>query len=78
MTTTTTIAAAPPKSGLRSTEFWFSSIVAAWGMFGHALPPVAQAIVVAVATAFYSIARAVAKLPPPAPSPVEKMLTGSP
>jgi hypothetical protein len=49
------------KPGWKTTEFWLSTAVSAWAIFGHVLPPVAQAVVVGVASGAYSIARAVAK-----------------
>jgi hypothetical protein len=51
------------KPGWRTTEFWVTVATTAWSLFGHTLPPLAQAVVAAVVPAAYSIARAVAKRP---------------
>lgn len=67
------------KPGIRTTEFWLSLATSLWAIFGHTLPPVAQAVVVGVSSGAYAIARAIAKaaaIPPRPPSPVEGMLTG--
>jgi hypothetical protein len=49
------------KPGWTTTEFWISAATAIWGIFGHALPPIAQAVVVGVASGAYTIGRAIAK-----------------
>jgi hypothetical protein len=55
------------KPGWKTTEFWLSLATSAWAIFGHVLPPAAQAVVVGVATGAYAIARAVTKAAAPAP-----------
>jgi hypothetical protein len=49
------------KPGWKTTEFWVTLATSAWAIFGHTLPAAAQAAVVGVASAAYSIARAIAK-----------------
>ena len=49
------------KPGWQTTEFWLSVATSAWAIFGHALPPLVQGVVVAVVSGTYAIGRAVAK-----------------
>ena len=70
------------KPGWKTTEFWVTLGTTLWALFGHALPPTAQALVATVVPAAYSIGRAIAKAaaapssPAPA-SPVAGMFTGA-
>jgi len=49
------------KPGWKTTEFWLSLAASVWAIFGHALPPLVQGVVVAVATGAYGVGRAVTK-----------------
>lgn len=49
------------KAGYKTTEFWFSSIVSVWAMFGGMVPEPYSALVVGAATGVYTIARSFAK-----------------
>jgi hypothetical protein len=49
------------KPGWKTTEFWVTVGTSLWAIFGHVLPPVAQAVVVGVAQAAYAVSRAVTK-----------------
>lgn len=51
------------KPGWKTTEFWLTLATSLWGVFGNSLPPLAQAIIPTVATAAYTIGRAIAKMP---------------
>ena len=58
------------KPGWQTSEFWLTVATTAWTLFGHSMPPQAQAVVAAVVPAAYSIARAIAKRQAPAPAAV--------
>jgi hypothetical protein len=49
------------KPGWKTTEFWLSLATSLWAVFGHMLPPPAQAAVVSAASVGYAISRAVTK-----------------
>lgn len=49
------------KDGYKTTEFWVTTAISLWTMFGSMLPPTAQAIVIGVVGGAYSIARGLAK-----------------
>lgn len=49
------------KPGWKTTEFWLSLATTVWAVASHALPPVVQGVVAAVATGAYAIGRAVTK-----------------
>lgn len=49
------------KNGLKTTEFWLTTAISLWSMFGGAVPAPFNIIVPAVATGLYTIARGLAK-----------------
>jgi len=54
-------AAVDVKPGYQTTEFWLTTLVTLWSMFGAVVPPPFNIIVPGVAVGAYSIARALAK-----------------
>jgi hypothetical protein len=56
------------RPGWKTSEFWVTIATTAWTLFGGVLPPVAQAVIGAVVPAAYTLSRALAKRPHPAPS----------
>lgn len=54
-------ARASVKSGWQTTEFWVAVAAGTWAVLENAIPATARAVVVGVATAAYSIARAITK-----------------
>jgi hypothetical protein len=49
------------KPGYQTTEFWITSIVSVWSMFGGMVPAPYNAILPVIAGAIYTIARTLAK-----------------
>jgi hypothetical protein len=49
------------RPGIRTTEFWLTALTAIWGAVEPSLPPLARALVPAVAAVAYSISRGLAK-----------------
>lgn len=49
------------KPGYQTTEFWITSAISAWAMFGSMVPAPWNGIIVVAAGAVYTIARTLAK-----------------
>lgn len=55
------IAKNAPASGVKSTEFWLTSVVSLYGVLGPAVPPPYNVVIPLVAVSVYTLARTILK-----------------